>query len=153
MHVEVSGGLISNVSGSDRARVTINGTNLLMLPSSVVLPGFVDTHCHPMGLGQMSERVQLGGVNTIADCISRVALRALTTPPGEWILGFGWNETEWLDRARPHRSVLDTATPDHPVALYRVDTHAVWVNTRGLAEAGIEPHDVDGGEIVVEADG
>ncbi|MBC8146121.1 MAG: amidohydrolase family protein, partial [bacterium] len=153
MHIAITDGIITSVSDSNRARIVIDGAELLLHPESVVMPGFVDTHCHLMGLGQMAERVQLGGVNTIADCISRVALRALSTAPGEWILGFGWNETEWLDRAQPHRIALDAATPDHPVALYRVDTHSVWVNSRALAVTGIEPHDIDGGEIVVDADG
>src|SRR5688500_8461231 len=153
MHIEVEAGLITRVSRSDRARLTIDGSDLQLVPGAVVMSGFVDTHCHLMGLGQMAERVQLSNVNTITDCISRVALRAMMTPPGDWILGFGWNETEWLDHSTPHRTVLDRATPDHPVALYRIDTHAVWINSRALAETGIEPHEIHGGEIVVDGDG
>lgn len=153
MVVTIDGGKITSVSPRDRSSVIIDGAELLLSDNAVLLPGFVDTHCHLIGLGQMAERVQLGGLNTITDCVSRVALRALSTPPGEWILGFGWNETEWLDHAKPHRSALDAATPDHPVALYRVDTHMVWLNSRALAESNIVPHEIDGGEIVVDADG
>lgn len=153
MLIEIEGGRIDRVAESERVRVVVDGAELLLPAGSVVVPGFVDTHCHLMGLGEMSERVQLGGVRTAADCIARVALRALSTPPGEWILGFGWNEIEWLDRARPSLPPLDAAVPDHPVALYRIDTHAVWLNSAALAAARIEPHAIAGGEIAVDDGG
>lgn len=153
MRIEISNGIIASVGASERPRVVVDGAELLVPAGAVVLPGFVDTHCHLLGLGQMAERVQLGGLRTITDCLARVAYRAATTPEGEWILGFGWNETEWLDRARPTRAALDTAAPDHPVALYRVDTHAVWINSSAMALAGIEAGTIDGGEIVLGDDG
>lgn len=153
MHIEIHDGIITRTLASSRVRVTIDGADLTVPDGCVVVPGFVDTHCHLMGLGQMAERVQLGGLNTIADCLSRVALRALSTPPGEWILGFGWNETEWLDRSQPTSAALDGATLEHPVALYRVDTHAVWLNSVALATAGISARHIDGGEIVVDRSG
>lgn len=153
MHIEISNGIIASCGASERTRVVIDGVDLLVPADAVVLPGFVDAHCHLMGLGQMAERVQLGGLRTITDCLSRVAYQAMSTPEGEWILGFGWNETEWLDGARPTREALDSASSDHPIALYRVDTHAVWLNSRAIGEAGIASHHIDGGEIVLGADG
>jgi predicted amidohydrolase YtcJ len=153
MNITIANGVIASAVASERPRIVIEGAELLVPRDAVVLPGFVDTHCHLMGLGQMAERVQLGGLRTMADCVSRVALHAFSAPPGEWILGFGWNETEWLDRARPELGALDSAAPDHPVALYRVDTHAVWINSAAIAAAGIAPREIDGGEVEVDADG
>lgn len=153
MQIDIIDGIIASTEASERPRIRIDGAELLVPADAVVLPGFVDTHCHLMGLGQMAERIQLGGVRTMTDCLARVAYRAAITPPGEWILGFGWNETEWLDRRRPSREPLDAAAPDHPVALYRVDTHAVWINSRAIDEAGIAAREIEGGEIALDANG
>jgi predicted amidohydrolase YtcJ len=50
---------------------------------------------------------------------------------------------------------LSRAVPDHPVALERVDGHALWVNRAALAAAGIDGRTPDppGGRILRVADG
>ena len=55
--------------------------------------------------------------------------------------------------------MLDKSSPNNPVILFRVDGHAVWLNSQALAivEAASEANprlaDVEGGRIVRDAGG
>ena len=66
-----------------------------------------------------------------------------TRRPAPWILGRGWNQTRWSGEEWPNRMQLDQAAPGNPVALTRVDGHALWVSTRALELAGINKATVE----------
>jgi hypothetical protein len=151
--VDVANGRITSAVASDRVRLAIDGRSLSIPNGAVILPGFVDTHCHLIGLGLMASRVNLRGARSAEECARRVAERARAAAPGEWIAGFGWNQEEWDDRRMPDRAALDALVPDNPVVLVRVDSHASWVNARALAEAGVAAGEVEGGEVVTGDDG
>src|SRR3990170_8747629 len=55
-----------------------------------ILPGLTDAHIHlehySLGLTRLNCETR-----TRQDCLERVAERARSTRPGEWILGHGWN--------------------------------------------------------------
>src|SRR5262249_7047920 len=62
----------------------------------------------------------------------------------------GWDQTRWNTPEWPNRMQLDQAAPGHPVALTRVDGHAMWVSTPALEAAQISKASVAaaGGEIL-----
>lgn len=151
--LRIASGVITSATPSDAPRLFIDGRELALPRGSVIVPGFVDTHCHLIGLGLMASRVVLRGARSAGECAERVAARARERGDGEWIVGFGWNQEEWEDRRMPRREVLDALGIDNPVVLYRIDSHAAWLNGRALREAGIEPREIDGGSIEVGADG
>jgi len=76
-------------------------------------------------------------------------------PTGTWVLGRGWDQNDWPDKALPAHAELSVAVPDRPVLLRRVDGHAVLLNARALALAGItvESTDPAGGRILRDAGG
>ncbi|HVZ39514.1 MAG TPA: amidohydrolase family protein [Candidatus Kapabacteria bacterium] len=156
--VNVEGVCIASVSDAPRFALSVN-THAVELPErALVLPGFVDTHCHLMGLGLMASRVQLRGARSATECAQRMADRARTRPPGEWVMGFGWNQEEWGSGAMPDRAVLDAMLPDNPAVLIRIDSHASWCNTAALHAAGItegaaRERRPDGGAIVADEAG
>jgi hypothetical protein len=80
--------------------------------------------------------------------------RAKDTPPGEWIIGQGWNEGNFADGRLPTRHDIDPATDEHPVVLMRFFNTDV-VNSCALREAGITRHTQDpkGGRIERDGDG
>lgn len=53
---------------------------------------------------------------------------------GHWLVGFGWNQHQWLSTELPTKKILDDLFPDTPVFLSRVDGHASWVNSKALLE-------------------
>src|SRR5262249_53540071 len=84
-----------------------------------------------------------------------VARAAAGRATGEWILGRGWDQNRWTPAAFPDHAPLDRAAPAHPVALERVDGHALWLNAAALAAAGIgkDTPDPPGGKILRDAAG
>lgn len=118
-------------------RLSAPGTEVWNLEGRAVLPGLIDSHGHVGGLGEKLAIVDLVGTKSYEEVIARVRQRAATTPKGEWVLGRGWDQNDWPVRAMPHHGLLSAATPDHPVALERVDGHALLANRLALERAHV----------------
>ncbi|HZX94874.1 MAG TPA: amidohydrolase [Myxococcales bacterium] len=125
------------------------------LGEGCAVPGLIDAHGHPLLHGRMLAEVRLGGAASEQECAARVGRYAQTIPPGQWIRGGGWDQNPWPGRAFPDASSLDAEVPDHPVAVFRSDLHALWCNSRALQAAGISATTPDppGGRIVHREDG
>ncbi len=54
-----------------------------------------------------------------AEIIAAVKAEVAKVPPGEWITGFGWNNTIWEDKAYPTKEDLDAVAPENPVVMER----------------------------------
>ncbi len=102
-----------------------------------VIPGLTDAHIHWDGVAQSLKPVNVFEVATKAEALRRVAERAAQTPPGEWIVGRGWTQVIWPDRAFPTAADLDSVTAHHPVYLGAKSGHAAWVNSAALRISGI----------------
>ncbi len=143
--------------GSDQAILPLLRLSgcAINLRGRAVLPGFIDGHVHFVLFSLGLQRVNLVGVRSKAEALERVRARALTTPPGDWILGGGWDRNLWEDNAFPTRHDLDVVAPRQPVALASKDVHTMWLNTLALQQAGVtaETPSPPGGEIVRDADG
>jgi len=120
-----------------------------------VYPGFTEGHGHYAGFGAALEQVDLVGTASLGEVIARVREAAARIPAGEWVRGRGWDQNDWPEREFPATDALSPVFPDHPVALRRVDGHAVLVNARALALAGITAatSDPPGGRILRAARG
>jgi predicted amidohydrolase YtcJ len=124
--------------------------DVLSLGAGSAVPGLADAHGHVASLGFLLSRVDLRGAHDEHECVARIAERAAASPPGTWVLARGWDQTRWPSQQFPTADELSRMTPDHPVIASRVDGHAVWVNARALAIAGIgrDTKDPPGGRIV-----
>jgi predicted amidohydrolase YtcJ len=123
---------------------------VLDLGGRAVLPGLVDGHAHLTVLARARLALDVSGLGSEEQVAERVAAAAARARPGEWITGRGWDQTRWPGQRFPSRRSLDRAAPHHPVALTRVDGHALWVNSAALHAAGVnrDTADPDGGIIV-----
>lgn len=143
--------------GSDREIEEMIGphTRVIELRGRLVVPGFIESHGHLLGLGQSRLILDLRGTRSAEEVAERVARKAREAKPGEWILGRGWDQNEWPRKDFPTHEVLDRVAPQHPVYLTRVDGHAAWVNRRALELAGItrETADPPGGRLIRDAEG
>lgn len=124
-------------------------TQLHDFGKAALFPGFVDAHGHLMGLGRSLSRLNLTGTKSYKEVLKRVRDWS-EDHPGAWIQGRGWDQNDWKKKKFPTRGKLDAAAPDRPVALRRVDGHAVLVNSKALQIAGItkETADPEGGRIL-----
>jgi predicted amidohydrolase YtcJ len=125
------------------------------LGGRAVLPGLVDAHGHLMYLARLRLTLDVAGLASEADCAERVAARASKAPARELIAGRGWDQNRWPGARFPTRASLDRAAPGHPVALVRVDGHAIWANSAALRLAGIDRRTPDppGGRLERDAAG
>ena len=97
-------------------------TEVIDLHGATVVPGLVDAHVHILELGRKLGRVDLVGVQTEAEAVERVAAWAAGTPPGSWVVGYGWDDGAWANRY-PDMTRLSATVPDHPVYLRGLHGH------------------------------
>ncbi|MEZ6235533.1 MAG: amidohydrolase family protein [Phycisphaerales bacterium] len=122
----------------------------------VVIPGLIDSHIHMLGGGAGLAGLQLRDASDRAEFVRRVAERAVTLRPGEWITGGRWSTDSWSDPTFPDRSWIDEATPNNPALITRMDGHSALANSLALQLAEItrdSPPDPPGGVIDRDADG
>lgn len=131
------------------------GTKVLDLGDATVVPGLTDAHAHLVELGFALQSVNLTGAPSYAEVVRRVAARAKSAPKGSWIIGHGWDQNRWAVKQFPTAAALDSAVPDHPVVLERIDGHAVLANAVAMKAAGISAAtaDPEGGRVERLANG
>jgi len=119
------------------------------LHGATVMPGIIDAHTHLLELGKSILRLNLKDVPTPQEAAEQVRKRVATAAPGEWILGWGWDEGRWAAEY-PDNKALSRASPNNPVLLTGLHGFASWANQRALELAGIgkETADPDRGKIV-----
>ncbi|MEM1257331.1 MAG: amidohydrolase [Bacteroidota bacterium] len=126
---------------------------LLDAQGKTVVPGLIDAHCHFYGLGMTQQVVNLRGTTSYQEILEKVD-DFQKERPSEFILGRGWDQNDWEEKAFPTKDALDQLFPDIPVALERVDGHAYLVNQKALDMAGItKATKVSGGEVILGTDG
>jgi predicted amidohydrolase YtcJ len=140
--------------GDDAKAFIGSKTRRIDAQGQAVVPGFIDSHGHMAGLGEMLESLNLRGVDSVAAVAERVRKAAANAPKGHWIRGRAWDQTNWGGEF-PDADPLTRAAPEHPVYLTRVDGHASWVNRKALELAGITKNtsDPQGGRIVRDKNG
>ena len=107
------------------------------LDGATVVPGLIDAHNHMQATGRMLREVQLFDTRSIPEIVARVAARVAETPPGDWVVGRGWDESLLAERRHPTRRDLDAVSPDNPVVIHRVWNKLVC-NSAALRAAEID---------------
>ncbi|KAJ3693084.1 hypothetical protein LUZ60_012179 [Juncus effusus] len=137
---------IKGLIGDDTNEINLNG--------KVVLPGFIDSHVHLIIGGLHMASVELGGVRSKDEFISKVKEAVKEKKAGEWILGGGWNNN-LLNGEFPTNSWIDDITPQNPVWLSRMDRHMGLANSHALKIAKItkDTPNPNGGTILKDSNG
>ncbi|WP_338731161.1 amidohydrolase [Mangrovimonas cancribranchiae] len=124
--------------------------NILNVSGKTIVPGFIDAHCHFYGLGLEQNRVNLAGTSSFDEVMKRV-LDFQNTKQTNFIIGRGWDQNDWEEKAFPNNKLLNALFPNTPVALTRIDGHAMLCNQAALDLAGITKQTkIEGGEVVIE---
>ena len=151
--IAVKAGRIIAVGESDTiGALAGRQTERIVLDGRLVIPGLMDSHFHFYDWAMGRQQLDLAPVNSLDELLDQVAQSAAKLPPQKWILGQGWNESDWPEHTMPRRDHLDAMAPAHPVALWRCDLHLVAVNSRALELAGIDATTPDPPDGVIEKD-
>ena len=148
--VDPSGSVAQAVAVKD-GRIVKAGTNdeILLLASEsariinlrgrLLLPGFIDSHEHCIRKGIRGDWVDCTSppMTTIDQLVAALAAKSLEKEGGEWVVGYGFDETKLTDRRWPTRHDLDKASSRNPIYLGRAGGHNAVANSIALGIAGI----------------
>jgi len=151
--IVVENGLVLALGGEELLQAAGSRDQKEDLRGQTVLPGLTDSHLHLLAYAFSLQKVDVE-TSSRAEALRRVAQRAAITPPGEWILGHGWQQNDWGGEF-PSAADLDAAAPRNPVYLTAKSLHAGWANTQALNLAGIDastPNPLNG-KILRQPDG
>jgi len=142
----VATGSTKEISGRFTADSTMD------LGGKPVYPGFIDAHSHFYGLALFMQQADLNGAASFEEVVERLKThhQKYRQP---WVLGRGWDQNLWENKAFPDNSLLDKNFPDLPVVLTRIDGHAVIANSKALEMAQITAHTSISGGKVLQKDG
>jgi predicted amidohydrolase YtcJ len=151
--VAVGGGKIL-VLGQDDQVLKLAGpdTEKIDLDGRLVVPGFIDSHIHFYEWALKRQGIKINDLGDLEALLDRVREAAGSRPAGQWIMGQGWNETDWAEQRMPTRELLDGVAPAHPVLLWRCDLHLAAANSTALSLAGIDASTPDPPEGRIERD-
>lgn len=125
-------------------------TRVVELGDRALLPGFIDAHGHLGLVMQVLDLVNassppVGPMQKIDDIVEalrdRIAEREI--PAGEFVMGYGYDDSLLEEGRHPNRDDLDRASPDHPIALLHVSGHLVAANSAALVLFGFDAETPD----------
>lgn len=142
--VAVRNGRITAIGESaDIIALASSRTKVIDLESRFLLPGLYDPHGHFPSPGLRAvhninlNSPPMGPVGRMADLIEALRERAQRTAQGDWVLGYGYDDTLMAEGRHPTRVDLDEASTDHPIWITHTSGHLGVANSPALAAAGI----------------
>jgi len=142
-------------SSADIRALAGSSTEIVDAEGMFVTPGFIDAHSHPSGAG-VNELVQVNAdLRSASDIAAALQERAGSTPAGQWIQAFKYDDTK-LSEGRPlNRDDIDALVPDHPVVVRHRGGHTSVYNSMALGLAGVtsETQDPPGGRFYRDENG
>ncbi|PLX33240.1 MAG: amidohydrolase [Clostridiales bacterium] len=116
-----------------------DNTEVIDLKGKTVVPGFNEAHMHLLNSGYNMHKIDLNGAKSIKEVIERSKkyISMKKPQPGEWILGFGWNQMLFEEKRNLTRNDLDQISTDNPICFIRVCVHSAATNSKAIEIAGI----------------
>ena len=148
--IAIKDGKFVEVGTSEAIQKKYSAKELVDAEGQTIVPGFIDAHCHFYGLGLAEQKVRLEGTKSYDEIIERlVAFQKEKNL--SFITGRGWDQNDWEVKKLPNKDKLDSVFPDTPVAIRRVDGHAMLVNQAAINLTSLDENTyVEGGEILKE---
>jgi predicted amidohydrolase YtcJ len=126
------GKIVSVGPASEVEKGAGKSTQLLDLKDKTILPGFIDSHTHPVFTGMARLGVALNSVKSVAETLEKITQRAKTTPPGKWIFCPGYNRFMVKEKRFPSKKELNAVSTRHPIAVQHYDGHFCMLNSPAL---------------------
>jgi predicted amidohydrolase YtcJ len=124
-------------------------TKVIDLKGKMVLPGFQDSHIHPVGSALNSYMCSLLGLASIDAYLDKIKQCVAAHPNATWIHGAGWSHRVFQD-LQPDKKMLDKIVSHVPFTLHSYDGHSLWANSKALEVAGVDEKtkDVAAGKVL-----
>jgi predicted amidohydrolase YtcJ len=136
--VAIKGNRILKVGTTKQIKKIIGkDTKLVSLKGKTVVPGLIDTHIHVADFGKCLLWLDISAAQSITELQLLLKEKAKQTPHGKWIVGRGWNESNFKEKRLLTLSDLDEVTPDNPVILYHGAAYICAVNSKAVSAAKV----------------
>lgn len=152
----VYGGKIEAVGSLEDVKrfATTGQTEVIDLSGGVLYPGFIDTHSHLSSYANCVNQVYCGGDAASATSVLAALSERAADSTGEWILGYGYDDSINGQSGHLSRRDLDAVSADRPVFVSHISLHFAYANTRALQLLGLSADTaLPGGEVVLDESG
>ncbi|MDX1754164.1 MAG: amidohydrolase [Salinimicrobium sediminis] len=148
--VAIKDGKFLAVGTTEELQEKYDATEVVDAAGKTILPGLIDAHAHFYGQGMNLQAVDLTETSSFEEVVNRI-VEFQKQKNSEFIIGRGWDQNDWEVKEFPVKDTLDALFPDTPVAITRIDGHALLANQAALDAAGITTDTpAEGGEIEVK---
>ncbi len=143
------GKLVVTGSNADVQPLIGPKTEIIRLDGKAVLPGFIESHCHAVGVARGMLDQTYAELSSIAEMQDWIRQAARDVPAGRWIEVPRNEITRFKERRFPTPAELDAACTTHPV-LYNSVSNKWVLNTKGFETLGLlDPKNkLEDGEVV-----
>lgn len=146
----IKDGKFLEVGSSEAIKAKYASDNTINASGKTIVPGLIDAHCHFLGLGFNQNAVNLVGTKSFEDVVKRVSTFQNKNQVS-FITGRGWDQNDWEEKEFPKKTLLDKLFPNTPIALTRIDGHAILCNQAALDLGNVTVNSkIDGGEVIIE---
>jgi len=144
----IKDGKIIAVGKTTDIKANYASNNEIDAQGKTIIPGLIDTHCHFFGLGLQQQKVDLTGTKSFDKVVQRI-VDFQKEKNTKFITGRGWDQNDWEIKKFPTKDKLDRLFPKIPVAVRRIDGHALLANQAAIDLAGVTINTkFSGGEIL-----
>jgi len=148
--------IIAAVGSNEKIKKLIDKSTLVEdLQQKTMIPGIIDAHGHFPGQGISAIGLDLnsapiGNVPSIKAAITLIKKKTNTLEKGEWIIGYGYDDTVYTEQRHFTRIELDAIAPNHPVILFHISAHMGVLNSAALKALNIDKNTPNpmGGEYI-----
>jgi predicted amidohydrolase YtcJ len=124
-------------STDDVRNLASANTQVIDAAGMTIVPGFIDAHSHPSGAGLNALKNVNTNLGSIAAIQAALRERARRTPPGEWIVGYMYDDTKQEEGRPLLRRDLDEVSRDHPIVVGHRGGHTGVYNSKAFELAGV----------------
>ncbi len=133
-----NGNIIAVGTNDELLAMACNETEKVDLEGKTMLPGFIDPHGHITAIAQTLMIVNLSECNSKEEFMAALRDKMENNPPkeGEWLIGFGYDNTKFEGEEHPTKFDLDTITAEIPMFISHASGHIAVGNSKGLELMG-----------------
>ena len=149
----IENGLIMAVGSTEDIRaLSDENTKEINLNGKTMLPGLIDPHGHLVAIAQTFTIINFSECSSKEEILKIIEDKLNNNPPkeGEWIIGFGYDNTKFEGEAHPTKFDLDRVSAQIPMFITHASGHLAVVNSAALEKLGYvgEDYEVPEGGVV-----
>ena len=129
-------------NNKDAGKYEDKQTKVIDLNGKMLLPGFIDTHAHPVMAAAYYGSLILDPEDSIDNWISQTKNYVAENPDKPYYVGFGFLAAIFGPDG-PKKELLDAVSTEKPIILLDEGWHSAWVNSKAFEITGIDKHTPD----------